>query len=283
VFDGSASTGKIKTYKWTLNPTECPNGPGKWSKEEKNFTAQILCSMNVVLEVTDGKKTHREKTAVTVRPRAWNTETKSDTARASMIFASNLMAFGKNRCQDANHFEDNPGDFIHRADKSNTWLDEAYGIVQVEDQGPFGGYWYLDRGKVQLIRNEFINSGLVDRKTPLYQLNLKNLKDLNLIADQVRTHERFHSELMIQALRKGRDPATEIEPLLHRDFDELQKKADDVIRAVNDKIGKATEEDRVKEKLRKITRFRQKACIITVDEVRKCFPDLADVDDVRGH
>jgi hypothetical protein len=198
-----------------------------------------------------------------------------------MPFVSGETRFGKNRCQDSNHFEDDPGDYIHRADNSKTWLDDAYGLVQVEGEGPFAEYWYLNRGKVQLVRDEFINSRLTDDTADVYRLNARNrnLEGLRLIAQQVRSHERTHSDLMIEALTKAGDPAIKIERLLHRDPEDLQKKADDVIRTVNAEIMEATTEEKVKRRLGQRREFQRKACIFTADARKLCFEPVANISD----
>jgi hypothetical protein len=284
-FDGSSSTptGKIKKYKWTLAPKDCPDGPGKWTTDEQKFTAQILCPMTVALEVSDGDKKDRRETTVAVTARSWKTETRRAPDEKSMSFVSALMEFGKNRCQHKDHFQENPGDFIHFADgEPVTWLNEAYWPQQVTGEGPFSGYWYVDSNKVQLVRKEFINSRLVDDTSTVYRLNAenRNLNDLKLIVQQARMHERIHSDLMMEALNQAGDPAVEIEPLLHRDPNELQKKADDMIRTVNTEIAKATTEEKVKARLRDIPQFDGKgACIFTADAEKICFPDVADIGD----
>ena len=281
-FDGSASTGKIKKRKWTLAPKDCPDGPGEWTTNKEKFTAQILCPMTVTLEVSDGKNTDSRKTTVTVTARRWKTETRRARTQKSMSFVSNSMEFGKNRCQDTNHFDDDPGDHIHFADGSPiTWRDEAYWPAQVEGDGPFKGYWYLGRAKVQVMRNEFINSRLVDDTSTVYRHNAGNgkLNDLRLVAQAVRMHEQTHSDLMMEALKSVRDPAVQIEPLLHRDFDELQKKADVVIGSVNSKMAEATGEAKVKAKLGRIDKFARGACIFTADLVKKCFYPVANIGD----
>lgn len=250
--DGSKSKGKIEKYVWIILPGEgCPAELEATSVQGSIQEFPVLCSLQGFLIVNGDGDTDRQPFFVDVTPRKW----KIDFSRAGedhfdeKILKGHLF-LGKNRCAVENA---EPNHFIHPGALSNSWENRGYTLSQV-GEGPFAGFWFVASEELRISRRTFINQRLLPPDGEVYKLNAPtNLADMNLLIRQVRTHEKLHSDLAEERLKDGSpdfDPALRIERLFRKDREALVFDADFAVRDAESEIGKASAEQKVKDRMK---------------------------------
>lgn len=261
--DGSRSKGKNLKYEWTFNPKGCPDGlkgnPNA-SKKGSKTTVRLLCDTDITLKVTDGKDTNEKTVSVVIQARDWKTEVlpQIDAYLTAIKLCLPQPYFGRNVCalDGAAAFEgkQESGHIFHKEPNRITWEDTGYKLGRVNDSnGPFDGWWYVVKNHLKIQRAALINTYL-NKNSELYEENKKKgyKKDFDTLINQVTAHEQMHGTLMEEAIPKN-DPAKKIEMMIHpKDKDALKLKIDLKIQDAEKALWKATKEDNVKERLKKM-------------------------------
>lgn len=265
--DGTGSTGDIDTYEWSFKPlAPGPPQPDTSVKiERETATVVLLKSMLVTLTVKDGKKSDKKTVAVQVRPRSWELpfEQVADegTLPAGMggkpyyrSGGSIQYSGGENVCAiDPPQSDADPPHIIHpKKDDSNSWNDNGYGLEQVQDDGPFNGWWYVKEQTIEVQRQVLINQYILPAgpvifagmEENFYNANMSRGRKADAYLAAARAHESDHTTKMRNAL-VFYDPAKRLEKAMTRDRDELKNKADAIIQRAEDLMSRATSDCRM--------------------------------------
>lgn len=265
--DGAESTGDIDTYEWSFKPL-APGSPQPDTSvkiESPTATVVLLKSMLVTLTVKDGKKSNKKTLAVHVRPRSWEMPfeqvPEEGTLPAGMggkpyYRAGGTIQYsgGENVCAiDPPQSDADPPHIIHpEKDGSSSWNDSGYGLEQVQDDGPFNGWWYVKEQTIEVKRQVLINQyirpdgpvifdGMSEN---FYTANMNRGMKADAYLAAARAHETDHTTKMRTALAFY-DPAKKLETAMARDRDELKNKADAIIQRAEDLMSRATSDCRM--------------------------------------
>ncbi len=257
--DGSKSKGKIEKYVWLILPGEgCPAEFEATSLQGSIQEFPVLCSLQGFLVVNGDGDSDRQPFFVDVTPRKWKTDfsREGEDTFDEKILKVHLF-LGKNRCAVESA---EPNHFIHPGAVSGSWDTKGYTLSQV-GEGPFAGFWFVASETLRISRKTFINQRLLPPGGEVYKLNAAtNLADMNLVIRQVRVHEKLHSDLAEERLKNGDpdfDPAVRIERLLGKDRKALAFDADFAVRDAETEIGKASAEQKVKDRLKGKREFKE--------------------------
>lgn len=265
--DGSRSKGKNLKYEWTFAPKKCPDGAvgNKGARKEGvRPTVILLCDTRITLKVADGKNTDTKTVLAVVTARNWKTRVHNqiDAYLQAVGLCRPETQFGRNVCalDGASAFEgeQKTGHFFHKKPDQIGWEKTGYILGRVSDRnGPFDGWWYVKENLLSIQRAALINRDL-NEQSALYEENRNRgyQRDFDTLIDQVKTHERIHSTLIEEALSQN-DPAKIIEAMFHpHDKDALIRRIDiEIIQKADESLRKATGDDNVKERLKKLKRF----------------------------
>ncbi|KAF0243807.1 MAG: hypothetical protein FD180_3062 [Planctomycetota bacterium] len=264
--DGSDSLGEIAEYRWRVDFDGREGPPADLTGQKVTFRA--LTTFKAVLEVTSksgGKDTTKPR-EFEVQPRTgpdWKTKfhTKRGddlTSRMSVAWGDSMggLELGINECAKCPPGK-NTGHQLHRSpDTNTTWIDVGYELEELQDGGPFDGYFYVLKQQFEVDRVERVNVNLKP-EGEVEKLNrvVRNFGKVPLLLSQVQTHEEVHSKLTretLNALKTGKkDPARRVEAVVGRSRQAAQDGADFCIRdAEGDLVGSTTEK-KVKERMEK--------------------------------
>jgi hypothetical protein len=117
-------------------------------------------------------------------------------------------------------------------------MDEMLALKQVNDMGPWNGFYYLSEWKLKLETQTLMNKYVLpDGPPPLswltknfYQFNKENGIDIDGYLRADREHERKHAELAEKALKED-DPAKECERMVDNDKAKLKDRMKTIILA----------------------------------------------------
>ena len=284
--DGSGSLGQITEYRWRVKVDAgcpgAPEGPIEYTGAKVSFRA--LWNFTAQLEVTGaaGGKDRTEQ-VFEVRPRdgdEWRTKftsKPSDPVRSRMLASG--MQVGINQC--AKHDQDVvTGHKFHTTAKdSKTWIDDAYDVEKVEDDGPFNGLYFVSKQRLEVDRAERVNANLLPPGGEIYEMNqrLANVAAVVALLAQVKEHEAVHSVLMKEALDRlvnaDRDPAHEIEAEIGPSREAVQEGADGKIRTAETALFEASSEANVKARLKKNPAFQKSVSV--------WFPRIVNIEEKR--
>jgi hypothetical protein len=285
--DGSTSTGEIVEYRWTFDVgAGGPKGPQEkveFRTPAVNFTA--LWDFKATLEIKDKSgKTDTAVRNITVTPRKgyeWELRFPKKEQPKPLLLTSDLRAgsadrvstlhFGINLCAKDGDV-DYSGHYIHRkpsrvqdVDKP-TWADVGYEVIKVGDPGPFGGIWFVLKTDLEIDRTQKVNKNLMPGGE-VYVLNeeKRNLQDVLNLWQQVKEHERQHTELAWEEFAKVRrekaDPAIALEKTFDLAKSGLIEAADKLVMNIDSRIATASDEEKVKAKLRANPKFQKDVSI----------------------
>ena len=113
--------------------------------------------------------------------------------------------------------------------------DEMYTLEQVNDMGPWNGFYYFNGWKMKVEPKTLINKYILPNG-PIYRLmednfysyNKKQGADVDEFLAKVREHEKKHSELAERALLEH-DPARRLERAFDTDRGRLDRNAKEII------------------------------------------------------
>lgn len=246
-FDAGGSKGEIAKYTWTFRASDLPNAePTVLEGAKVSFTA--LGDVQALLEVSDAQRSDTALHFVHIGPRpGWKTSfshAAGEQLAQAQPFQGSELYFGANRCTcspEMSHL------FHGDGDGPDLWVDTAFWVAQVEDQGPFRGRWYVDREDLRVQRGTWINARLLPPSGDIYRLNQAQgtAAELERLVRSIRAHERLHSELMEQALKAMRDPAQVIEEMNDEDEERLKTFVGMKIREAQEELHAATAERRL--------------------------------------
>jgi len=243
--DASRSKGRIKTYKWKLQPVGSSGAPAvDFDTREPKVELVLLEDVRVDLEVSDGQKKASSSGTAKVKPRQWKT-TFIQVPNDGILEGRKLIApgrvgthnqFGQHACA----FEgEDAGHGLH-ATHPGRWKDDAsagYLVSEVDDPGrPFHGYWYVIKQSLIVKRQALFNPDLV-KGSVLFEVNRAKgtFEAFARLVAASHDHEYMHGELMRQELQR-KDPAKSIESLVKRSENELAYFADNEISATETRL-----------------------------------------------
>jgi len=251
---------QIRSYKWKLTPTGCPDLGTPTELTGQRVTFKVLCAVRAELTVDDGAETATKGVEVTVTARPWKTKLTTDPALdlKNFGFEPGNFALGMNRCQ--RHSDPNENHYYHpRAGSMVDYETGTFWLERVADNGPFRGIWFVAKGEFGMPRVLMINQKLYPGGT-VYQANAaKGPKQKNMIdrlRRSVELHESLHSTLLERAVKATADPAKAVEGGMAKDREALKKQMNFILRDAFTRLNKATAEDKVKAEMRKVPEFR---------------------------
>ncbi|MBK9384838.1 MAG: hypothetical protein IPN34_08495 [Planctomycetes bacterium] len=258
-FDAGGSKGEITKYTWTFRASDLPDAePTVLEGAKVSFTA--LGDVQALLEVRDAQRTDTALHFVHVAPRPdWKTSVSHAAGEKHALaqpFQGSELYFGANRCTcspELSHF------FHGNGDGPELWVDTAFWVAKVDDQGPFRGRWYVEREDLRLQRETWINARLLPPSGDIYRLNQAQgtAAELERLVRSIRAHERLHSELMEKALQAMRDPAQVIEELSDDEEERLKLFVGMKIREAQEELHAATAESRLQSVFSSDARYRE--------------------------
>lgn len=286
--DGSASSGEIAEYRWTFDlGSGGPKAPGEkveFRTPTVNFTA--LWDFKATLEIKDRSgKTDTAVRNVTVLPRKgpeWevnfpNTRPPkpplplTSALRAGSTDQISTLHLGINLCAKDGDVSYS-GHQIHRKparvqdEDKPTWSDVGYKAIRVSDGEPFGGVWYVVEPKLEIERTERVNKNLLPGgETYVLNEEKRNLQDVLSLWQQVKEHEFLHTQLAKEEYEKVRkekaDPAAAIEKTFGLGKSELIGAADKKIMEIDSRLATASDEEKVKAKLKANQKYKREIWI----------------------
>ena len=230
--DGTRSKGKNLTYEWTFEQSGF-GGPNNTVKlTGARVKVKLLSSTKVRLKVSDGDQSDSQTVTARIKARDWKTtevqhepEKKYFTDKTAMSTEFHTVHFfgGGNRCAEHESMETGNEHYLHPTMKEG-WEDTVYTTQQVTDGGPFDGLFYVEKGteKLRVKRRSWINTDLLP-SSAMARANVKKLataKDFNTLGKQVEEHERTHTTLLKEAVKKN-DPMMRIESLVGSSKEDL--------------------------------------------------------------
>jgi hypothetical protein len=243
--DASRSRGRIKSFKWTLQPLG-PSGAPSVTLETREPTVQLVLleDVRVDLEVNDGRKKASASRTAKVIPRQWRTtfiqEPNDGILEARKLIAPGPVATHNQFGQHACAFEgEDAGHGLH-ATHPGRWKDDAtagYLVSEIEDPGrPFDRYWYVVKQSLIVRRRALFNPDLVKGSVLFEENRVRGTSEAfaRLVAAS-HDHEYMHGDLMRRELLRE-DPAKRIEPLVTSSEDELATSAEKEIRATETRL-----------------------------------------------
>lgn len=267
--DGSRSKPRksITSYRWRFSEADCPRvklGADGTKTEsvtpragaEKNGTTpsvKALCSITATLTVSDGTSTDTDRARIRVTKRGWK-QIRFTHAAKPTPFDGNLFGFttclacefGKNVCE-----RDGDDAWIHPGPPASTIERGGVELARVQDpHGPFDGMAYVRGHKLEISRVALINRHLYPG-TELYRINAKagRASDVDALRRSVADHERFHSELAMQAL-PANDPTYALEALVSENTDVLKAYVTARLSATDQALEAASRDSAVKKLMR---------------------------------
>lgn len=273
--DGTASTGNITSYEWSFKPMGfgSPQPNTQVTLQGETATVVLLKSMYVTLTVSDGKNTNKKTVPVNVESRSWKMPFEKSSnegkipdgsggkpyyssileSRCKMNIANCIKYFGgENVCAiDPPKTDNEPPHIIHpKKDSNNSWEDNGYELEQIQDGGPFNGWWYVKDQSIKVARQILINKYILPDGPVIFSGMDENFYNANVNGNYkaylsgVRKHENTHTDRMKRAIAFY-DPAKKIENLMGQDRDEIKQKADSIIQKSEDLMDKATSDCRM--------------------------------------
>ena len=279
---------QIRSYKWKLTPTGCPDLGTPTELTGPRVTFKVLCAVRAELTVDDGAKTATNGVEVTVTARPWKTKLTTDPALdlKNFGFEPGNFALGMNRCQK--HPDPNENHYYHPRPGSMVDYEEGtFWLERVADNGPFRGIWFVAKGEFGMPRVLMINQKLYPGGS-VYKVNAakgpKQKKMIDRLRHSVELHESLHSTLLERAVNATADPAKAVEGGMAKDREALKKQMNFILRDAFTRLNQATAEDKVKAEMRKIKEFRAGGRIYypASGEVRagyRDFPSFAELGD----
>ncbi len=224
------------------------------------FSVALLNSVYVTLTVSDGKKKDKKTVAVRVQPRSW--EMPFEQASGEGVLPDSIggkpyhhtgadikYTGGENVCAfDPPTSDADPPHIIHpKADSGNSWDENGYELDQVQDAGPFDGWWYLKDKTIEVKRQILLNKYILPGGPMIFSTMTENFYTANANRDMdvdgylaaARAHESDHTTKMKKAIAFF-DPGRKIEKLAARSRDDLKGRADAIIQKAEDLMSKAT-------------------------------------------
>ena len=240
--DGSKSKGRIRTFAWTLTPDA--NSGGKTVTFETSGPSAdmvLLANVHVSLTVSDGRKTSPPASGdAKAIPRKWKTKTDPATPSGSWLSAGRLTPGGQMLGQNQDRESGSTLPWLQPNASTNHWEDKGFKIsaepVKDPDR-PFDGFYFVSDYSLHILRQMVIQPDLLGSAYKGVNLSIENHKDtkhgadFDLLLDQVRTHERLHTDIVLEHL-PAVDPVKDVEAQIYPDPDGL-------ILRVNGKIGVA--------------------------------------------
>lgn len=269
--DGENSEGDIVSWKWTFAPgSGCD--PPLIANSEKNgskTSVVLLCDTRIILTVEDSQGNNDTAEVVAHRnDRNWETVSghhdeegeftkdmvsplpdKPEFLGDHLFYITLRPVNGEWRGPHTGGMnvsaKDNRPDagklFDPVRDENNSWLNQGYQILQVDDPGgPFDGYYYSDEYSIELIRKTLMNPFLHENGRKAFSYLDQNFYDYNVeqglkavvdaYLESIRAHEKEHTRLMQEAISGDNDPAIEVEKMYHNDFDTLKENIDKHLR-----------------------------------------------------
>jgi hypothetical protein len=257
--NGSKSTGKIRSYKWTFAPANA-NSPIPFNagahKQGAMASVVLLAPVKATLTVSDGKKEDSDTVVLNVKARDFKTpfvhrESEKLHPRSippRMIKGRDLKyAGGENVCALDDYGAKDSIHILHPNEAGGTWEDRGYKLEQVKDpNGPFDGNWYLSEYSIKVERETLLNKYIlpggpppVRTAKPFYESNKALGNDVDGYIEAVRKHEMLHTQLMQKALKAG-DPGPKIEALVSKNKEDVKTQADQTIKGAEDAIDQAS-------------------------------------------
>lgn len=244
--DASQSKGRIKTFKWTLQPIGS-SGAHSMSFETREGKVELvlLGDVHVDVEVSDGRKKSSTSGTAKVIARQWITRSAPDRNDGILdgdhLFSPDSVPGAINHFgQDACAFEGRDSGHGMHATRPGTWKDDAsagYSVARVDDPGrPFDGYWYVKDQSLIVKRRALFNPDLMNGSV-LFTVNKAHGTSeafARLVAAS-RDHEHMHGELMRREVLAD-DPAQRIEKLVKGSEEQLATFADMEIRATETRL-----------------------------------------------
>jgi len=251
---GSESTGDITEYKWTFkasNPGGSqPNNDATIISRQADVT--LLANTSVTLTVTDGRDTDSETKTMVVQANDFKTEFRHVDEEGELepgVGSPPRLAFvngefkklrgGLNVCAICLN-KDSEGNEVNNhwlhPDPNSAAQEEMYTLKQVNDMGPWNGFYYLSDWKMKLHRKMLLNKYILEEgpvslsgmKINFYKYNEeKGIKVKDYLA-KVKEHEKMHSKLAEEAL-KVHDPAKECEKTFDSDEGGLKERMKAII------------------------------------------------------
>jgi hypothetical protein len=287
-FDGTASTGDITTYLWTLKPVDCPQGGETVELQGARQQVMLLCSVAATLKVSDGTNADEKTINVRVVPRRnWKVDFKHNerTGKVRLSFREPVFAFGSNVCdvEPVEHPDNSKLDTVHWNHARIRWWSEGagYTLKKVEDDGPFKSLWYVAENHLRVHRRTLINSRLLP-DGDIYEDNVLagNKRIMDLLGEAVLAHERMHSTLMQEILNreKALDIVKRIEALYGSGEPEVKDKADFEVGELHTMLSEtACAEDKIERRLKRIPKFRVGGEVLADNGERFRFNSLAGI------
>lgn len=252
--DGIASTGRITSYHWTFQPVDTKTVPfnSGAAKEGRRVPVTLLGTVKATLTVSDGRREDSDTVLLHVFDRDFHTpfvhrteEKLHPRSIAPRRIKEHDVAYvgGENVCALCDYFAKDSVHRLHPDPAGDTWDQRGYTLRQVADPGgPFDGDWYADsfllRCEREVLINKYIVQGgppPVSTAKPFYEANVALGHDVEAYLKAVRRHELLHSERMQQSLAVN-DPGPKLEAMATRSREEMQKKADALIRSAEETI-----------------------------------------------
>lgn len=284
VLDGSRSTPrkKLTSYEWILKPGPgCPPEIAERQFSGETVSLRVLCEMEAVLTVSDGRTEHTASAPVKLVPRPWKTSFTHREAEVQLVglplrYPCLGCTFGRNVCAlDGLTGSQTSGHFIHGRGETLSWEGEGFELAQVQDEGsPFNGWWYVAEQNLALDRASLINSDLSPgsdvAKTNHNACSATGMSpcDFDTLAASVRAHERTHSALLQETLAKeGVDPTQKLEALIAppNAREALLQSANLAVGTTEQALMEGTSEEHVRARLKQDSRFNRGGAVLLPD------------------
>jgi hypothetical protein len=287
--DGSRSTprSEIQSYRWELAPSAaCPPGVKTMTYTGPKVDVQLLCDMEATLTVSTeagavsssavggvarqgletralAGKSDTKKAHVKVGTRPWKTRFSHQAGTTPLVnkplyhLCAEGCFFGRNVCQaEGLKGAQSSHHFIHSLTVGPEASNEAFELKQVEDpDSPVHGWWYMGTNLVAVKRASLLNADLGPQGR-VYAYNkafcTKTDCPVDLLVEQITTHERLHSTLLKEALdtTPKADAAKELEPLMGPDRTEVWGWGIQALGTAEDLLFEATTDSRVVAKMK---------------------------------
>lgn len=234
--DGSNSTGRIKSYRWTF---ERANGgcPAKNShRNGRRTTIVALCALRATLTVSDGRRRSKPaRTTVTVTPRKLHPISFARRAPRRLKKSNGGLAvddhnaclgckWGRVVCtRDGLRGDQRSGHTIHGGLIGHP----GFAVASVHDPGgPFDGRWYVKDHTLAIDRTPLVNERLYPGDDVYnYNTNARHPGDVDRVRRSVEAHEGLHIDVLKEDLERltasRRDPVRRLEAAVGKTRSEL--------------------------------------------------------------
>jgi hypothetical protein len=282
--DGSASRGKITSYRWSLaRGAGCPAGTAfdRSVLTGARVSFRALCSFQATLTVRDARTSDHSTVTVGVRPRAWSTLfPKPIQALLNTLLVNGHLGLGRNVCAlDGLEGDQQSGHYLHRAGRNGPT--DGFTLAHITS-GPFRGNWYVSKYTAQVYRAELVSKDFLP-SGDLYAENQRRglLADFQAFRNSVADHEALHSALVKAALLKS-DTARRVEAMVGDDEEALSTRVNLALIGLEDALASGDSDAAVKAGMRaKWSRAARVAIRAGGNSgyVERTFPSLAELGD----